>query len=158
MRPAAPSLSTSLLWILRADLALGSLLSSPCPHGTSHCPSACNSLAPSSPLSILFHPLPYSSCVACREWTKHEALRLWVNKQVGLCKPDRVHLLDGSESENEALLKTLVHAGTLIPAGEKWPGCYLARSTTADVARVESRTYICSERTYIHTIIRLLDV
>ena len=79
----------------------------------------------------------------CREWTKHAKLQEWIKKQVDLCKPDRVHLLTGSEAENKDLLNSLVLAGAFTPL--KWPGCYLARSTTADVARVESRTFICSK-------------
>lgn len=80
-------------------------------------------------------------------WTKHAALKAWVTQQVALMRPDRVHLCDGSEEENARLLNDMVLAGTLIKCNEKnYPGCYLARSTTADVARVESRTYICSER------------
>lgn len=72
-----------------------------------------------------------------------------MTKQAALCKPDHVYLATGSEEENKRTLKEMVHAGALLPLNEKnFPGCYLARSTTADVARVESRTYICSERTF----------
>lgn len=90
-------------------------------------------------------PCP-SSCSPCSAWTTNEALKAWVQKQVELCKPDHVHLCTGSEEENKAMLNDLVLAGTMIKLNEKnWPNCYLARSTTSDVARVESRTYICSK-------------
>ena len=81
------------------------------------------------------------------EWTAHSQLKDWIKKQVALCKPDRVHLVTGSAAENADLIADLVHAGVLVKCNEeKWPGCYLARSTTSDVARVESRTIICSEK------------
>ena len=69
----------------------------------------------------------------------------WVKKMVALCKPARVHWVDGSPAEYEALCGQLVAAGTFVRLNEeKWPGCFLARSDPSDVARVEDRTYICS--------------
>lgn len=81
------------------------------------------------------------------EWTQHAKLRAWVLEQIQLCEPAHVHLCDGSDEENAKLLNGLVLGGTFIKLNEKnYPGCYLARSNAADVARVESRTYICSQR------------
>ncbi|HUJ44584.1 MAG TPA: phosphoenolpyruvate carboxykinase (GTP) [Opitutaceae bacterium] len=69
----------------------------------------------------------------------------WVRKMVALCKPDRVHWIDGSQEEYDALCGQLVAAGTFTRLDEKrWPGCFLARSDPSDVARVEDRTFICS--------------
>jgi len=69
----------------------------------------------------------------------------WVSKMVALCKPDRVHWIDGSPEEYDALCGQLVAAGTFTRLDEKrWPGCFLARSDPSDVARVEDRTFICS--------------
>jgi phosphoenolpyruvate carboxykinase (GTP) len=69
----------------------------------------------------------------------------WVRKMVALCKPARVHWVDGSQAEYDTLCGQLVAAGTFVRLNEeRWPGCFLARSDPSDVARVEDRTYICS--------------
>lgn len=61
-------------------------------------------------------------------------------------QPARVHLCDGSDEENQELLLKMVHSGSLIKLNsELRPGSYLARSTASDVARVEEKTFICSE-------------
>jgi phosphoenolpyruvate carboxykinase (GTP) len=77
--------------------------------------------------------------------TSNRRLLAWVDEQVRICRPARVHWCDGSDAENEALCRDLVKAGTFTPldAGRR-PGCFLARSHASDVARVEDRTYICS--------------
>ncbi|GAA1726499.1 phosphoenolpyruvate carboxykinase (GTP) [Microbacterium paludicola] len=75
------------------------------------------------------------------------ALVAWVEQIAALTKPDRIHWVDGSAEENEALLAQMAEDGTLIKLNErKRPGSYLARSDEGDVARLESRTFICSER------------
>ena len=62
-----------------------------------------------------------------------------------LCQPARVYWLDGSAEEDARLKQELVDAGTFRKLDEKlWPGCYYARSSPNDVARVEDRTFICS--------------
>eukprot|EP01006_Ploeotia_vitrea_P048098 TRINITY_DN67197_c3_g11_i2.p1 TRINITY_DN67197_c3_g11~~TRINITY_DN67197_c3_g11_i2.p1 ORF type:complete len:592 (+),score=328.84 TRINITY_DN67197_c3_g11_i2:399-2174(+) len=60
--------------------------------------------------------------------------------------PARVHLCDGSDQENEMLLTQMVHSGTIIPVNKDIrPNSYVARSPLSDVARVEERTFICTE-------------
>ncbi len=69
----------------------------------------------------------------------------WVNKMAALCKPDAIHWVTGSQKENETLCAQMVAGGTFIKLNQKkWPGCFLARSDSSDVARVEDRTFICS--------------
>lgn len=74
------------------------------------------------------------------------AVQAWVDEVVALTQPDRVYWVDGSAAENHALLRELVDEGKLIKLNPEWrPGSYLARTHPADVARVESRTFIASE-------------
>jgi phosphoenolpyruvate carboxykinase (GTP) len=77
--------------------------------------------------------------------TSNKHLVRWVEKMADLCQPDAIHWIDGSEAENEYLCQKLVDGGTFVRLDEKlWPGCYYARSSPNDVARVEDRTFICS--------------
>jgi phosphoenolpyruvate carboxykinase (GTP) len=80
-----------------------------------------------------------------QELTQNKHLIRWVEKIADLCQPDSIHWVDGSEEENKRLCQQLVQAGTFIKLNEKlWPGCFYARSSPNDVARVEDRTFICS--------------
>jgi phosphoenolpyruvate carboxykinase (GTP) len=77
--------------------------------------------------------------------SKNEHLLRWVEKMTELCKPDSLHWVDGSKEEYDDLCKVMVDNGTFIELNQKlWPGCYYARSNPGDVARVEDRTFICS--------------
>ncbi|WP_420136865.1 phosphoenolpyruvate carboxykinase (GTP) [Sphingomonas sp.] len=79
--------------------------------------------------------------------TRHQALIAWVDELAAQCQPDHVRWCDGSDAEWSELTQQLVASGTLVqldPA--KRPNSFYARSDPRDVARVESRTFICSER------------
>lgn len=77
--------------------------------------------------------------------SQHRALNKWIGKMVDMCKPDSIHWCDGSQQEADALFAQMVASGTCVKLNEeKRPNSYLFRSDPRDVARVESRTYICS--------------
>lgn len=79
--------------------------------------------------------------------TKHVKLQSWINEVAELCQPDRVYWCDGSQEENDRLLAEMVESGAAIKLNaEKRPGCYLFRSHPSDVARVEDRTFISSQK------------
>lgn len=79
--------------------------------------------------------------------TKHARLKAWVADIAALTQPDRVHWCDGSDAEWEALTQALVESGTLTRLDPvKRPNSFAAFSDPRDVARVESRTFICSEK------------
>jgi len=91
---------------------------------------------------------PYTTCTAgdsassLRKWTSNQKVSEWVEEQIKLCKPDKIHMCDGSQQEWNDLTSAMVKDGVITPL--KKENSFLARSDPTDVARVESQTFICS--------------
>ncbi|MGI5925178.1 MAG: phosphoenolpyruvate carboxykinase (GTP) [Lentisphaeria bacterium] len=76
---------------------------------------------------------------------KNVELKSWLQKWVDLTTPDAVVFCDGSQKQNDELCNLMVKSGTFIKLN--YPqNSYLCRSDPDDVARVEERTFICSEK------------
>lgn len=73
-----------------------------------------------------------------------QRLRNFIEDSAKLCQPDNIHICDGSYAENENMLNSLVASKTIVNL-PKYENCWLARTNPADVARVESKTFICTE-------------
>ena len=78
--------------------------------------------------------------------TNNKKVLNWLDEMIALCKPEKVVWIDGSREQLEALREEAVSTGEMIKLNqEKLPGCYYHRTAENDVARVEDRTFICTE-------------
>ena len=79
--------------------------------------------------------------------TENKKVLTWLEEMKALVKPANVVWIDGSEEQLEALRAEAVSTGEMIRLNqEKLPGCFLHRTATNDVARVEDKTFICTTK------------
>jgi phosphoenolpyruvate carboxykinase (GTP) len=86
------------------------------------------------------------SALAVPSFVKNRHVIAWVSEMAAWCQPERVHWCDGSQQEYDRLCEEMVATGMFVRLNPKLrPGSFLARSDPSDVARVEDRTFVCSE-------------
>ncbi|CAG9834368.1 unnamed protein product [Diabrotica balteata] len=73
-----------------------------------------------------------------------EKVQSYVQENVNLCQPDKLHICDGTDAENEKLIQLMLQQGTIKPL-PKYENCWLASTNPADTARVESKTFISTD-------------
>ena len=79
--------------------------------------------------------------------TNNKYVLNWINEMAAMTKPDKIVWIDGSEAQAEALRAEACSTGEMIKLNQELlPNCYLHRTAINDVARVEGRTYICTEK------------
>ena len=76
---------------------------------------------------------------------KNASVDAWIREMAAMTAPEKIVWIDGSEEQLEALRHEAMATGEMIKLNEeKLPNCYLHRTAVNDVARVESRTFICT--------------
>ncbi len=77
--------------------------------------------------------------------TNNKTVLTWLDEMVAMCEPEKIVWIDGSDEQRDALRAEAVSTGEIIELNqEKLPGCYYHRTAENDVARVEDRTFICT--------------
>ncbi|MBQ7974727.1 MAG: phosphoenolpyruvate carboxykinase (GTP) [Clostridia bacterium] len=77
--------------------------------------------------------------------TTNKTVLSWLDEMVSMCEPEKIVWIDGSDAQRDALRAEAVSTGEIIELNqEKLPGCYYHRTAENDVARVEDRTFICT--------------
>ena len=80
------------------------------------------------------------------DMTTNKTVLSWIEEMKALVKPANVVFIDGSEAQLDALRKEALSTGEILKLNEeKLPGCYIHRTAVNDVARVEHRTFICTQ-------------
>ncbi len=78
---------------------------------------------------------------------QNEKLHEWINKMAEMCQPDSIYWCNGSDEEYHEMAQKLVESGTFTQLDENIrPNSYVCHSDPSDVARVEDRTFICTEK------------
>ncbi len=76
----------------------------------------------------------------------NKKLLAWVNEMAKMCQPDNIYWCDGSQEENDRLLKEMVKWGGYTVKSGKTPRMLFVPSHPSDVARVEDRTFIAFKK------------